>query len=417
MKKRILFLILLILILPTIFAVDVQMKQEYAQGETIIAKISGNFVEPILFNDVLFYRDHTRVSFLYDITKIGNDYYLYAQTGEKAPNNYSIKIQNVKYQQINTIVEEEIIQNFTITEETADFSVTPGFIKTNESFDLTIQNLQNSDITVTNGAAEEVSSFWDFLGTEESDGEEYELYSGEIKTLHFSVEEINESHWSNIELFSSNTLYEIPIYLLAGNADKELNFRFNPADLDNITLSTGSVIRATTYLQNTGQDKIENITLQVSDILKPYVRISPEKIDELSYNDSQKITLTITSDNNSFDYEGQLTANSDDLYAYSVLHLYFLEGFIPEDGIYEINESEEEQVLITPDKTCSEQNGVICAKEETCSGTEGYAVDGLCCVGNCEAKNQSSSGKIIGWSLVIIIVAFLAWFFLAKWKK
>ena len=233
MKKSVLFLVL-ILILPTIFAVEFQMNQEFAQGETIFAKISGNFVDPLIAEDIYFYRGHTRVSFLYDITKINNEFYIYAQTGDKTPNNYSIEIKNAKYYQINKVIEEDLTKNFTITENTADFSVTPGFVKTNESFYLTIQNLQNFGITVTK----------DF----EESSEEYGLFSGEIKQISFNIEEQNKSSFSFVTLSSENTTYEIPIYLFTEDSEKELNFRFNPADLSNITLPLESGTKRITYL-------------------------------------------------------------------------------------------------------------------------------------------------------------------------
>ena len=59
MKKTI--LILLLLILPLMTAVEVNMNTEFAQGETLMAKISGNFLEQVEKENILFYRDHVRI--------------------------------------------------------------------------------------------------------------------------------------------------------------------------------------------------------------------------------------------------------------------------------------------------------------------------------------------------------------------
>ncbi len=59
--KKIFFIILLILILPAISAIEFDMKAEFAQGETLMAKVSGNFIEPIINENIFLYRGHIRV--------------------------------------------------------------------------------------------------------------------------------------------------------------------------------------------------------------------------------------------------------------------------------------------------------------------------------------------------------------------
>ena len=46
MKKAL--IIFFLLTLPLISAVDIDMKTEFAQGETFMAKISGNFIKPLM---------------------------------------------------------------------------------------------------------------------------------------------------------------------------------------------------------------------------------------------------------------------------------------------------------------------------------------------------------------------------------
>jgi len=52
-KKSIIFILILLIILliisfiPTISAVEINMKTNFSQGETLLAKISGTFVQPL----------------------------------------------------------------------------------------------------------------------------------------------------------------------------------------------------------------------------------------------------------------------------------------------------------------------------------------------------------------------------------
>ena len=124
MKRTILIsLAFLILILPIISAVEIDMKSEFSQGETLMAKISGNFLEPIQEENIFFYRGHVRIPLEYDMAKIDDKYYVYAQLGDKGPNNYSLRIENTRYMQGVNMVEEDIIKNFVITDDLTDFKL------------------------------------------------------------------------------------------------------------------------------------------------------------------------------------------------------------------------------------------------------------------------------------------------------
>jgi len=352
--------------------------------------------------------------------KINEIYYIYAQLAEKQPENYSILIEGVKHQYINQVIEEDLIANFTILEGKADFTINPGFVSAKDSFYLTIQNIQDSQIEVSKefGQAEEgESSFFESLfGSETVSENTVSLFSGEIKELFFEVEPENYSYFDFVTLSSENTQYEIPIYIFGKDLEpKEKSFEFRPGEMNNITLATGSETRRIFYLENTGEEKIENISLTVSDRLKPFITISPENISELEFNSSEKITLLIRSENISLDYVGQLTAKHEGLYAYAALSLYFVEDYVPLDNFTGINDSEDGGAATS--KTCAEINGTFCGEEETCSGKTMYPRDGICCVGTCEGEEKGSAGSIIGWGLIILIAGFLVWFFLTKYKK
>jgi hypothetical protein len=147
-KKSLLILVILFL-LPIISAVEFDMKTEFDQGETLLARVSGNFLEPILKENIFFYRGHVRIPIDYGVAKINDEFYIYALLSGKTQNNYSIEIKDVMYMKGAEISEEDIIKEFSITNNIADFSVAPGFIVTKEDFFIEVQNLQDRKINIT----------------------------------------------------------------------------------------------------------------------------------------------------------------------------------------------------------------------------------------------------------------------------
>ena len=323
MKKTILVsLTFLILILPLMSAVEVNMKTEFNQGETLMAEISGNFLEYLEKENIFFYREHVKIPLDYNMAKIDDKYYIYAQLGDKAPNNYSLRIENARYMQGVNVVEEDIIKNFIITEDLADFRINPGFIIADESFTIEVQNLRafkieidiNENETTTGGGLFESL----FRGIQGSEGD-IELFSGEIKDLEFDLG--NETSFSLIELSTENITYKIPVYIF--------------------------VIKT---------------------------------IETEEQNESEEETTT------------------------------------EEEEELETTEEEEDEIKIVSTKTCAEENGTICGDNEICNATIIQARDATCCLDICQVIEKDNTGKILGWSMVVIIVVFVIWFFKVKYK-
>ena len=326
MKRTI--LILLLLILPLMTAVQVDMKTEFAQGETLMVKISGNFLDQLQKENIFFYRQHVKIPLEYDIIKINDEYYLYALLGDKTPNNYSLRIENIRYMQGTSISEEDIIKEFVITEEIVDFSIEPGFIITDEEFFIRVQNLQDFkiEIDINENKTEIVMGFFEslFKGFQTSDNS-IELLSGEIKDLQFNLG--NETSFRFVELSTENINYSIPVYVF--------------------------VIKTTETLEEENES--------------------------------------------SEDSEEEITSEEDE------------ETETP-------SEEEEEEIKIVSTKTCAEENGIVCEKQEKCNETTIYSKDAVCCIGNCEVIKKDNTGKILGWSMIILIAIFVMWFFKKKYK-
>ncbi len=84
MKKLVIILILLI---PLISSLEFEMKTEFDQGETLLAVVSGNFLDQITEDNVFFYKAHVRTPMVYDVGKINEDFYIYAMLTEKEQGN------------------------------------------------------------------------------------------------------------------------------------------------------------------------------------------------------------------------------------------------------------------------------------------------------------------------------------------
>jgi hypothetical protein len=441
------FLLLILLsVFPLVSSVEINMKENFDQEETLIAKISGNFLDNIQFENIFFYRGHVRVPILYDVAKINNEFYIYALLSQRQ-DNYSLIIKNVRYYSGSKITDDNLIQNFSISNQTADFSVYPGFMVTDEDFFLKIQNLQDNSITVdvTTGTTPEESEgfFSSFFEEAEEREQTITLLSGEIKKIYFSIENFNQSTFEIIKLSTENSEYEIPVYIfgLGGGtggegcipdcSEKECGddgcggscgtcdfgscingeciiekiLEFSPSVIEN-TLPINENNTKIIYLYNLGQEDLEEVFLSVSENLESYVSLSTEKIEELEAGSNIEIKLFIFSEEEN-SIEGEIIAKANGEEDSLPVEINFLKDYEPLD---------EEEVYGTTTKTCSEVGGVICTAGEECDGEIIDAKDDKCCLGVCKEIKKSSTGKIIGWTIVALVVILLIWFLKTRYK-
>lgn len=445
MTKILLVLIISVLFfLPLISAVEFTMNDNFKQGETILAKVSGNFLTQIAKDNIFFYRGHVKIPMEYDVANIGGDFYIYVMTiGKNPENDYSISIENVKYMKGAEITDDNIVKNFSITNETADFSVKPGFVVTSEDFSLEIQNLLESSITID--VKTETTSEGREISTEGKKETSIALKSGEIKQIIFNLgageptlqnielstiqetteitttpSENNSSSgfcffWENCTTSSNETQtttttttkgikYEIPVYISTGaDGTQEEFFKFEPSEID-LSIPLNTKLKRTIYLYNTGDNNLENISITLPESFSPFVNLSTTKIENLSAKTNIPIELTFFSSNES-ELEGNLKAKIGDTITYSFISLKFLKN-------YTSNETD------ISTKTCAELGGVVCnTADEKCSETPIYAKDNVCCLGNCEKIEKGNSGTIIAIILAAVIILFLLWFYFTKYKR
>jgi len=401
--KRLFVILVFLFLFPVLSAVEIDMKTDFSQGETLMAKVSGNFFEAISEEDIFFFRGHVKTSIVPSVTKIDDDFYIYAQLFGKAPNNYSIVIEDAKYFQFNKIIEKDLVKNFSINENFADFSVDKGFVVTDESFSLNVKNLIDGKITINIGVND--SSLVGISPKKNS----ATLKVGETIKIDFEVENNKGSSLNIIKLSTENLEYQIPVYLFSTleKEDKEKKRLTFEQSVIELTIATDSEAEGIIYLKNTGDAVLENISLILSDSLIPYVSLSLYEIDEIEGNSSKKIYVSFFSDDEEREIEGQITAISEEFFAYTSVFLNFLPDYIPLDG---------EENEIRTFQSCDELGGIICTENQECFGESGYATDGICCLGSCNETQKSSTGKIIGWAIIFVIIIVLIMFYLKKYK-
>lgn len=409
--KRASIIILLLLIFPIISAVEIELTKnssEFDQGETLIAKVSGNFLEQVTEDNIFFYRSHVRIPMVYEVSEINDDFYIYALLTGKSQGNYSIALENIRYLNGLEESEEDLVKNFTISKNVSDFSINPGFIINDSGFSIEFQNLQPSKITISISTSKDLSST-----------SQVSLKSGEIKKIDFQLS--NENPFSEeIGLKSEKTQYSIPVFITsnsteinetnddeidAGNdSDPEEGFRFEP-DIVRVSMATDSTSKRIIYILNTGDKDVEDITFFVPLDLRPYVKINAP--DNLDQNSTERIEIEIDSDNSEKSVDGEIVFDAGNVTGSFELFLTFIDDYVSPKG------EEGEEVIVT---TCAQLNGNICSATQECSGEVLYTKDGVCCTLTCGEVKKSSTGKVIGWALIALVALLLLWFF-KKYKR
>ena len=418
-----LFSILFILSSSLISAAQIDFTKNssaFSQGETLIAKVSGNFLEKITSDNIFFYRAHVRIPMVYEVSEVNDNFYIYAMLTGKTEGNYSLALENVIYMDGIQESQQNIVKNFTIGNETSSFSVSPGFAQiqnTPGSFSLDVQNLKSSQITITIGTSDKIQS-----------QNSINVQSGEIKIVAFNIPNEENPFSENIKLTSGTTEYLIPVFVSQNatsggqtgnetngnqtnggtsdgstttNEDSEEEFRLQP-DSINVSMSTNSETKRIIYIMNIGNVEVKKINFEIPSELKPYVTISyPKSLEE---NVSERVEITIESGNEEKFIEEAIKVESEGARAYLNITLNFIPDYVP-------TESENGELILA---TCSQLGGKSCLSDEKCTGEVAQVKDGVCCLkpGICEtAKTGSSMGKIIGWSMVAVVILFLLWFF------
>ncbi len=397
--------------MPLLSAIEFNMSDSFGREGVLFAKLSGQFVQPPLRENIFLYRGHVRTAVDAQVSKIDDDYYIYAPLAGKDPKNYSLVIEEIAYMKGSQKITEDLTKNFTITEEYVSFLPNPGFIVTKDAFKISLENLLdqsinvNMVITTLNGDKGGIATY------SEDVNHEFSIKPGK-EDISFGLDYL-PGPTSKIMSFSyGNLTYEIPISLYVDEQSQQSQtfaVEIQPSELE-ITIPTYNNLTKLIYIYNTGTGTLNDVQLKISDSLKPYVTLSEDRFGEILPNSNANLDMKIVSGGTN-SIGGKLEVITDEgLYNEIRVSIRFKEG-------YELS-PEETGPELTTEENCESSSigGVICLTDEECNGEEIYSKNGLCCIGSCKKQPTGTTWKVLGWIVLVALILVGVWFYFKKYK-
>lgn len=388
MHKRALLLLTSILLLHSVYALDTTINPSYAQGETMLVEITGSIRSSLQPSQVEFLRGHVQVgSFEYDLKRLGNRYFLYA-IAPFASNNYTLVIHNVETFVNGQATTLDIVENFTITNETAPYTIRPGFMISAE----------DSSIIVT--SHEDVPQEIVFMSEENNS---VTLQPGQ-NTLRFDIEPFGYGlHFINVGG------YEFPLYSLhqSSPSDPPMQPRIielSPLRIEERFVRTNQPRVLTFIITNTADRELEDFTFEYDD---ERYELKPARLRSLEANQSVTFNLTLLKEE---DVSDSFIITVDDESIELPLEVRFVEESFNETTPLNITPGSENRYH------CEELNGRICLAAQQCSGESVSSLEGSCCRGTCVQVEQTQSLAWLGY-LIGVVVVFIILIVLGRYLK
>ncbi len=388
--KKVLVLIWVILFFGVVSGLSIDTEKDvFSKGETFMATLEGNILEPISKSDVSFNRGHVQIPLEYDIVKLEDKHYIYAILQYNAE-DLNLEIEDVYFKENNEIKTENLIKNFSVGNTTADFYVRPGFVSVSDDFEIEFYNNLNSEIDIEYSLANVSKS----VSVRAQEGEDVGIdTSGIFSTgVYF------------MEVSSGDTSYSVPVYFVASETEQEFpdepvtddaRIRF---DLDEIQAELKKDERNifAVNLKNTGGEIAEEIVVYVEGI--EGVELNVNDIGSLGVGEEVEIEISIE--------QGDVGEFSGIVVA---------EGLNTSDEILLNIKVGGENVVpsssVKGEKSCSELGGQKCT---TCYGYNVPSSEGLCCIGSCEPEAENEG---INWWAIGIVSLILVGIFLFLWLR
>ena len=383
MKKEfefILFVMLIIIFVSFTQAVSLEMKPEYKQRETLIAEINGNILEPLTKENVEFKRKNVLISLDFDVSKIGESYYVWAITPE-SNNNYTLIIKNVATLINGENRQVDIEKNFTVLGELSDYSIKPGAILTNKDFEITVNSALDKSTTIT-------TDFPNIRNIEISPGE---------NTIYYTIKDFVGSRSIRILIGQ----YSILAYIIGNQSSlKEYKLVFNPGFINEVVLFSSKDRYFYFDVFNNGTET-NNVTIQYN---KSKFVVNPAN-SSVRAGETARFNITIKANTTG-------TIN-DNIYVkfgnYSNYMPFGIQITTNLSNVTIINQTNNtgNQTL----KRCFELSGTVCTIDQTCSISSINSLDGPCCKGICEDRGKGEFSWLgfilIGIALILVIVLLL----------
>jgi len=392
--KRGIFVLLLLLLLPSVLSVEVSLsKNVFYPRETLQAEFSGNFLTLEHDNIFIYEQGIPRPEpVISGFTRQGYKYYYYAVLPNKQ-GNFSLKIQDSRYTDSGITKSDDIVMDFEIKSgnitEGSKLAVDKGFVVTSKVFSINLISLKGD---------QEVTAFIES--------------SNQSKTVYL-IEDVEKKLEFNPP--EENTVlkikdYEIPIFVISKTndtrgdnesnvSDNKIHLEFSPDELSGV-VAVGEDYSFIVILENKGSEDIDNIVLS-SDI----GTINPKSIKSLKVGNSTFFNLTISVSKNE-NISGRITLDFDD----------------KSETIPVFLETTENKTKVDLNRTtisdlhCTEMRGKICDYGETCTGETTRSLEGPCCIGSCIVEEETNYNWAYGIALIGVL-AFLGFMVYKKMKK
>ena len=373
MKRIIFSLILALFLLPLAIGISVDVKPVYQPGETLIAEIKGNIIEPISSEDVRLIKEGTNnpVGFEYDIKRLGDSYFIWGTLpSNPQTTNYTLIIDDISTTSNGVPNKTSIKQKIIINGSIIPYSIKPGFVIAENEFTLNF-----------------------FLNGDSSQAIQTDFPHAESLVLSPGENEFDFNTNSLFEGFQSFTfgIYKLPFYI-SKNYNPKLTF--TPIFLSSTILI--SKPHVTFHIRNTGNADLENITLQYDNEI---FTLSPQTINLIKVNQTLEINLSVKKTGGII--EETITASTNNLTVELPVKIQFTE-----------NESEIIIPMLNNTTSlvkyyCSELNGKSCPSNQECSDQVVESLDiAKCCLASCTAPKKSSYSWI-GYLILAVVLVIL----------
>lgn len=388
--KRIIFLVILIFIIPLGLAISSDLKEEYKSGETIIIKISGNILDNIEKERVEFKRKHVGIPVEFEIKKLKDEWYIWA-IAPFNENNYTLLIREISTTVDGKSENVDYEKNFSVIGERVDYNVKPGAITATNDFSIIINSFKDNIFTISTNFPET---------------REFLINPGENK-LDFSINSIEENSFVVIEL----GIYKIPAYITKINkfednlTDYFSSIRFRPRIVQSTILFNTKPIYPIEIVNEGEKEIIVNLDVNSDLLITPIV-----KDIKIGSNESYLFNLSIK-ENIKENINYTITARGEGFILELPIEILVTEDKDEVKTLY-LEKNFDENLLFS----CLELNGIICSAEQECNGKALQSKDGLCCRGECIAKEKERSYGWIGYLIAGIAILIIAYAWL-RYKK
>ncbi|MGV8142902.1 MAG: hypothetical protein ACP5NS_04715 [Candidatus Pacearchaeota archaeon] len=377
-------LLLSIILLQLVSAVSTNLAPVYQPGETIIIKIDGNILEPITPADIIFKRNHVAIAVNYDVKRIGESYYLYAQAPFNK-NNYTLFINDISTTVNGQVTSLDFNQSFKVDGNNTDYSVSPGFaILNGDDLELVVNLYLDQPINIMTNFPDERAII---------------LNPGSNTVSLSTLGKASGIYQVNIGK------YILPVQIISNvnsqNQTQSSQILISPQTINRVLLSNSNYSLNISIFNN-GSSALENIQfLFDSDLFV----LSPSTIVAIAPGESKDIELKLLK-NSGLIIKDLIIYNSNEQLATFKINISFTTN---------PNQTSIGNNSLVSEYYCSELSGVFCTANEVCSSDPIQSLDGLCCTGTCSIEEESSFGWI-GYLSIAVVLSILIFMYL-RYRK